>query len=258
MTSELEGRLAAVLRQHAEEAMTSTHSEQQFTELLDRVDRDSKRRRRGWAAAGLVAATGTVGLLVWQANVSNNDTVQPASDPQAAVSVARGYLDAVNAYDAQRAASLLADTPAVRQEVGTPADLTRAMAVEEAGRFQRIVDGCEATRSADAVTDVTCAFAWQGLGSDLLGRGPYGGATLDVTVEDGKITELVENSHMLDNGFSPEMWEDFASWVTAHHPDDVLVIYTDATKSQFNGTPRAVALLQQYVLDYVADAQSQQ
>jgi hypothetical protein len=107
-TSELERRLTALLKQHAEDAMNSTRTEQQLDILAAGVEQERRQRRRNWAAGGLAAAAATVGLVLWASNLgAETDTAVPAQQP--AVEVATSFLAAYASFDRDEAESYLAD-----------------------------------------------------------------------------------------------------------------------------------------------------
>ena len=110
-TSELERRLGEVLRQHAEEAMNSTDTQARF-ETLDRdLERNRPRIRIGWVAAAAAAAAVIAGARRGRRFALTTDRALPRGPGRhGSRNGSRvGFMDAVAAYDADRAASYLAD-----------------------------------------------------------------------------------------------------------------------------------------------------
>ena len=109
-TPELERRLGEVLRQHAEDAMDSTDTQTRFEELEHDLRRNRPRTRIGWVAAAAAAAAVIAALVVVDAS-RDDGSGTPAGpvDEGAATELASDFVDAVAAYDADRAASYLAD-----------------------------------------------------------------------------------------------------------------------------------------------------
>jgi hypothetical protein len=112
-------------------------------------------------------------------------------------------------------------------------------------------ESCEQqTTTPDGGGRVECAFDYHMLGSQELGRGPFAGDHITFTVKDDKILAATEVNTFATNGFSDQMWEPFASWVAVYHPEDVAIMYTDASHTSPRDTDRSSELWKQYVRDY--------
>jgi hypothetical protein len=170
----------------------------------------------------------------------SESSTTPAADPvTAAEEIAQGFADAWGANDADRALTYLSDYSAVKVPRGSLVatsfasldDLRRWSAVGDAVARDAdwIVEDCERQdNGADDGINFHCGYAFHAFGSDAIGLGPYGGNHLDITVRDGKIVSAVEVVDPNTNGLGPEMWDPFARWLVANHPDDVLVMFATA------------------------------
>ena len=89
------------------------------------------------------------------------------------------------------------------------------------------------------------------LGSEQLGRGPYGDGYWTLHVKDGQIVYAWSEFPYGSNGFSGEMWEPLVGFVESSYPADADVMYNDDRSGQ-RLTPGALRLWEQHVADYVA------
>ena len=155
------------------------------------------------------------------------DTTIAPDTAAAAEEIARGFLDAYAANDADRALTYLTDGALATW--GSAEEFRRELAWNEAARFKVIVNDCERLDVATAAgITVRCGFDFHEFGSDAIGLGPYGDAYWDLTVRDGKIVVGVRQGvERRRNGSSAEMWGPFETWIRTEHPDDLLVMYPD-------------------------------
>ena len=94
-----------------------------------------------------------------------------------------------------------------------------------AAGFRLVPGRCELESvSAPAVT-VVCAYDLHGLGSERLGRGPFTGNVLRLTVVDGEIVRGVEEWG--SDAFEVTMWEPFTAWLLSHHVNEAGFMYDD-------------------------------
>ena len=165
-----------------------------------------------------------------------------------------GFLDAYGAFDADRALSYLSeeaiDDPRPVEFASTPEEFRRELAVYEAFRYRHTITGCETVGDSPSGIALRCAFDRHELGSDAVGLGPYTDNSWELTVRDGKLTSAA--SEWTFDRSSPERWEIFSSWVATNHPDEVLVLYEDDSRSQYANTDEAAVLLKQRVDEFVA------
>jgi hypothetical protein len=223
----------------------------------ERRQRRANRRRKigAFAVAGSVSALALVAILGPGATSPPDE--QPA-DPTEATSeevVAARFAMTFYALDADHAITYLADDADISGLVGslggevtegTEEGLRLFISWLEAARYEQFLSKpCVETSGAI----VRCPFGFQLLGSQEIGREPYGGSYLDVTVRGGEVVEAALS--WATGEFSPQMWEPFASWVSAAHPDDAAVMYADGTYRGANLTEQSVGLWRQRVGEYV-------
>jgi hypothetical protein len=89
--------------------------------------------------------------------------------------------------------------------------------------------------------------------SDEIGLGPYTDNYWVLTVRDGKIVSTWQEIPFASNGFFEQMWEPFGAWVSIYHPDNVLTMYIDETKSMQRFTEESNRLWEQRIPEYIAD-----
>lgn len=256
-TSDLERRLTAALHQHAENAMSHTRTEEQLQTLLVDAEHEVARRHRRWGTRALVAAAAAaaVVLVVWTSGL-DLDRTKAVAPPASSTEVAAAFLDAYGSFDRDRAASYLAPDAYVsiwRDERGF--DVWRAgNRWMEAVRYLLLVDSCDRMSSTlSGTTNVVCTFDYHALGSDELGRGPFANSQFNITVLDGKITAVEQQLDFESNGFSAQMWEPFATWVSEAHPRDAATMYADwpsTSDMALNGP--SIRLWAQRVQEYVS------
>jgi hypothetical protein len=254
-TGELERRLGDVLRQRAEDAMNSTDTQTRLETLERDLPRNRPRVTIGRVVAAVaVAATVAALVLVNARGDDRTDTPAASVDTQAAIEVASEFVAAVAAYDAGRAASYLAFGAEIRLRTATEGadSMAAQLRWNRAVGWLLLPERCEhATVSAPApAVTVACTYAVHGLGSQRLGRGPFRGNVLQLTVVDGKIVSGVEHAVP---GFEATMWEPFTAWLLTNHADQAAFMYTDwpgATRPAL--TRRSARLWEQNVDAYVA------
>jgi hypothetical protein len=228
-TSELERRLGEVLRQHAEDAMSGTDTQTRLEMLEREVQPTRPRSRAVWIAAAAAAAAVVAALVAVDASRDDGSvTPAPPVDTGAATQLASDFVDAVAAYDAERAASYLAAGARIelRTSIVDAESLGFQLRWTQAAGWHLLAPRCEtATLSAPApATTVACAFAVHGLGSERLGRGPFTRYVLRLTVVDG---EIVSGTELSSDGFGTTMWEPFTAWLVTNHMDEAEFMYAD-------------------------------
>jgi hypothetical protein len=126
----------------------------------------------------------------------------------------------------------------------------------EAARFRLLLDPCQLRDSTPQQAQVVCTYAFHALGSDEVGRGPFGGNSISFAVRDGEITAASENLPFGTNGFATQMWEPFAVWVVSEHPQDAEIMYEDwpGTTQAATSDP-SIELWAERTADYVAAVQ---
>jgi hypothetical protein len=174
--------------------------------------------------------------------------------------VATGFLEEFGAFDVDGAIGYLAEDAAIAEligsvgsnAVGTLDELRLLVDFLEAAGYRQELGVCEETGTLESGTGVRCPFEFHLFGSDRLGLGPYAaGSTFALTVDGGKIVRASQDFGT--DEFSPQMWEPFADWVSTTHPEDVAVMYTDASQSGVRLSEESIRLWRRNVRAYVED-----
>jgi hypothetical protein len=201
------------------------------------------------AAFTLAACSGSAGTPQGSnpTTPANKPTPVDTGEP-GAVGVARGFLDAYGAFDAERAMSYLADDAYLQLDVSTPEELPLLLSFFEAQGYEQIVGSCEEPFSTASGTHVRCPYDFHAIRSDEIGLGPYHGSHWDLTVRDGEIVEVA--SYFEIERFSPQMWEPFRDWVASEYPKDYEVMYC-CGGTNFRLTKQSIRLWEQHTRQYV-------
>jgi hypothetical protein len=211
------------------------------------------------AAAAAAVVVIIVGALVLAARDDTTDPQIPAGpsttldpDPSAAGAeeIARGFLDAYVAFDADRGITYLTDD-AVAEAFDSAEALRLELAFFEAQPYKQMILDCEQQDETAAGISVRCPFDFHAIRSDEIGLGPYGDNYWDLTVRDGKIVSAENTLAVMTNGFSQEMWEPFARWVSDEYPEDAAVMYSDGSHGQAQISEESMRLWEQRSREYV-------
>jgi hypothetical protein len=218
-------------------------------------------RNRKLGAFALAAAIGAVAVVVILASLDGQGTTdrRVGTDVEpTAREVATGFIDAYGALDVNRTMAFLSDDADYSQLIswvggrGGPREQFRLLfSLLEAQGYAQTLDSCEEVGVSGTVTNLHCTYDFQSLGSDEIGRGPYGGSSFDLIVRDGEIVHV--SGYQEIERFSPEMWEPFAEWVSTTHPADAAVMYTDETQSLERVTGESIRLWRRYTREYAED-----
>jgi hypothetical protein len=238
---------------------TSTQDAQPDPGVLEPQHRRPHRWSGGKRIGALAAAAGALVLIAALLIIQSREDA-PATDqtPVAAeapentvnaraVKVATGFIEAYGAFDVERAMTYLADDATI-SVLGEQDDPRLLIPWLEATGYEQIVDPCEQVGNS-ASSSVHCTFAFHGLRSGEIGRGPFGGSSFDLVVRDGKIVEASQTWEI--EKFSPQVWEPFANWVSTAHPKDAAVMYTDGSHTNVRLTERSISLWERYTRAYV-------
>ena len=141
-------------------------------------------------------------------------TVAPDVSAAEAEGIARGFLDAYVAYDADRAMTYLTDD-AVAETFESPEAMRLELDFYEAQPYKVTILDCEPQDETAVGTRVRCPFEFHVLRSEEIGVGPFGDNYWDLTVRDGKIVSAEESVPFMTNGFNTEMWTPFGNWVSS-------------------------------------------
>lgn len=211
------------------------------------VDQEPEKPKYGPLIGIAAAAAIVIGVLVLFRPIG---TAPVAGQPTTAVEVATAFVEAYAAFDADKAASYLTDN-ALAELGGDVEDLRLGLSHRQAQGFKWLLDSCEAQNSSSSGTSVRCTYDYHGIRSDEIGLGPYRGSWFDITVLEGEIVSVSDHIQFMSNGFSSEMWEPFADWVAETHPEDVAVMYTDASQSMASITEESNQLWELRSREYV-------
>jgi len=162
------------------------------------------------------------------------------------VDIGNEYMEARNAFDAERAGSLMS------------ADAT----LVDAPRMSRteLEQGFEALRVYDAqwepfectnkpgTTLVTCEYSLETNLSRIVGYPSVEGSIL-LLVEEGQITRLVHNFNYDD--YAPNVFVKFLTWLGTEHPGAIEEVYVDRDGvTSPNLAPDSLARLSAYIDEY--------
>lgn len=211
------------------------------------VDNEPQNPRQGliYGIAAVVIVIGVV-ILLWpkeEPRVADEPpAVTDATESATAVELATAFVQAYGAFDLDGAASYLASDANLS---GFGEDWPANRTFLEAIGFKLILDSCEETSDSPVRATARCRYDFHAIRSDEIGQGPFTGNYFDLTIEDGEITVVADHLEVLSNRFSQQMWEPFAEWVAENHPDDVTIMYTDASQSMQQLTDESIALWEQ-------------
>ena len=215
-----------------------------------------QRRPRGGSSrrwlTGAAAAIAVVAALVTVSVVIGDDdgTDEPAAVAASPIHLADSFLAAWADFDADEATSYL--SPEAIAASGGLDDVRNELRWREAMGWQWLFEGCEEVAAGTARTILRCPFSYHAVRSDELGFPPFEGSSYRIVVgPEGQITSFTENIEFERNRFSVEVFEPFQEWVSTNHPDDVDVMYTDATGSEFGDTDESIALWETRTREYV-------
>lgn len=232
---EIERVVAEALQSDAEDAMSRTDTTEQLQSFYEASRRRDERGRRRLRVAGALAAGVAVAAVAVVFSLPGGDggTAPPVGPPTKvervteAEQVAGDFIRSLAGFDRNRAATYVA--PGARLGLGnvmgndTYDDAWRLRNRWDEATGWKVVDvaGCHETSVRTSGIDVRCVFSAHQLGSDQLGRGPFGGNVLAVTVRDGMLVVDARLTTAHDtSGFSDTMWDPFWAWMGRTHPND--------------------------------------
>lgn len=191
-----------------------------------------------------------------EAPATDRPSAATTAEANAAEAIATGFLEAIGAFDVDRATGYLAEDAEISALLagaasveGPVEELRLNLLMLEAQGYQQRLGPCEETGTSVSGTSVRCPFDFHLFGSDEIGRGPYRGSYFDLAVRDG---EIVRGSVSYEiERFSPEMWEPFAEWVSTTYADDAAVMYTDGSYTGVWISEESIRLWKRHVPQYV-------
>jgi hypothetical protein len=224
-------------------------------------------RNRKVGAIAVAAAIGAAALVFAFASSGDESTTKTGNGSTTASptpeEVARGFMEAFGAFDANRVIGYLADdadVSALISSVGEVHDgpgLRLSISWLEAVGYEQILDACDELSTSPSGSVVRCSFALHLLRSGEIGRGPFGGGSLDLTVRDGKIDRASSMSWDFEKEFSPQVWEPFVEWVSTTYPQDAAVMYADGSYSSVRLSDASIRLWERHTKGYVRYVEKQ-
>ena len=197
-----------------------------------------------------VVIIGGLGLIIAQRGNGTAGLASSIEPDDVSAQIASGFINAYGSFDADEAASYLAPGADLSAMDGGQEEWQAAIDWQKAQGFELILDSCEAGETISAGTIVRCPFDYQGIHSKELGLGPYSGSRFEIVVLDGEITRAVMLFEFRFNGFSSQVWEPFAQWVSENYPDDAAVMYTDDSHDYENLTDESIRLWALHAREY--------
>jgi hypothetical protein len=209
------------------------------------VERVMQGRSR-WLLVG-IAAVGQVGIGgLASLQIDDDSRIAAAPTP---IDIATAYLEAYAAFDVEAVASMLADDAEVRpwEAHVQLREWEPDLRYLQAAGFLLIIGECREQPSLSEGSSVECPYKAQGLGSDQIGEGPFGGSSFRLVVADGHVVWSDMGFNFSE--FGSTMWFPFQNWILENHPGDYAVLYVDEFLSR--QTDDAIALWEERVADYV-------
>jgi hypothetical protein len=223
----------------------------------------TRRRKVGAFAAGAAIALAAVACNTPGAPGGQNATApakEPATVDASAEEVATSFIEAYGAFDVEQAISYLAEgadisglmTSVGAQSVkGTLEEFRLLISFLEAQGYEQMLNSCEELGSSASGTTLRCTFDYHAIRSDEIGLGPFSGSNFLITAREGKVVRAVKTFAIEE--FSPQMWEPFASWVSANYPEDAAVMYEDDSYSGARLSEESIRLWERHSRGYVKE-----
>jgi hypothetical protein len=219
-------------------------------------------RNKKIGALAVVAAIAVVAIAWIVGTSGGQDTTTPANHPpanQSAADAATRFLHQLALFNQDQAVSYLADDADLSgMGLEGPRQLRSTLSWWQATGFKLMLTSCEETGKTSFGTMVSCAFDFQSLRSDEIGKGPYSGSYFALAVRDGEILRV--SMYFDDEEFSPQMWEPFAAWVITNYPEDVAVMYKPSNLqilSNYRLTPESIRLWGRHTREYANEVKQE-
>ena len=222
-----------------------------------KVAREPARRSRVFLLGATAAAVLLIALIVLLVQ-SRDDAPATAQAPvvaetpentlnTGAAEVATSFLQAYGAFDVKRAMTYLAGEATIAS-MGVDDDPRLLNSWLEATGYRQMLGSCEQLGNPSSGS-VRCPFEFHALRSGEIGRGPFGGASFDLVIREGRIVHVAQNWEIEE--FSPQMWEPFAKWVSKAHPTDIAVMYLDENLTAVRLSEESIRLWERNTQRYV-------
>ncbi len=112
--------------------------------------------------------------------------------------VATSFVEAIGAFDAERAITYLADDADISLMIssvgaqgvkGTLGEFRLLLSLFEATGYKQMLDSCKDLGSSASGSSLSCTFDYHNFRSDEIGRGPFSGSSFSLTVREGVIVQ---------------------------------------------------------------------
>jgi hypothetical protein len=235
--------------------MKHTNTLAEHQKLLSVVADDQARTgpRRRWVAGGIAAAAVaavTVGITVSSSNIGADPSSPPIA--QAPDSTRTGNLAAAEGF----AAAFVDHDPAAARAYLAPGEepwfgWEAAWQRDSAWGVEYLMKPCTKKYNISDSTVFSCPFAMHLLGSREVGKGPFRGNTLTVTVIDGRASYADSAMPFETNGMGQHL-DSIHAWVAKYHPKDKAFLFQDEQDLRPGEWPRWTQLWKQYTQEYIA------
>ena len=247
-TRDVERELTAVLHRHAEDAMNRTNTQAEYRKLQSVLADQERTDRRRWIAGGVAAAAAAavVGVAVWSFDPGGDPSSPPIaqapdSTKTADLAAAEGFAAAFTDHDAAAAAAGTEEP-----WLGWRPEWKRNAAYS----VEYLMKPCTKSYNISDSTVFTCPYAMHLPGSREIGKAPFRGNVLEVTVTDGKVAWAENRIPFETNGVQQHL-EAVHAWVTQNHPKDEPFLFKDEHDVRPGEWQRWTRLWKQYTRDYV-------
>jgi hypothetical protein len=174
-------------------------------------------------------------------------TVARPAAPEAAIALAKRFVEARDAWDGEGVRALVADDAVIDDfAVSNADDYLPKVELEQVTGWRYMQPECTAIVPSPPI-QVSCTYTMQNAWSEALGVGPFTGSNFTFVIADGQIQQV---THFFDfSEFDPQVYAFFQAWLTATHPNDVGVMYDGGV---FSLTPESIALFEDHTTEFAA------
>jgi hypothetical protein len=209
-------------------------------------------RRMGIAAA--LAVLVAAGIFLLRTTDKPPVAGQP---PTTAVEVATAFVDAYAVFDVDLATIALAADADLSQLHEGEQDWRLGNRWLQATGAQILITTCEEVGSLGVAVTVRCPYNFYALRSNEIGLGPYSGSYFELAIANGEVTSAAMRWEFVNNGFSKQVWEPFAGWVSTTHSEDMPTMYRNGNSSAVM-TEESIDLWEQRLREYVAEVNGEE
>lgn len=237
---------------------TEYDARSKMTELQNDKPNSTSLARRRRVIIGALAAVAVVALgIVIVPRMA--ERIPVATQPSTPVETADAFVEAYHgSFEFEEAFTYLGvDPEAVGLSTAGAENYPLLARFFEATGNQLVDLQCDELSASPEESVVSCTWWTHNFFSDQLGKGPFGPDMDEFTIVEGKIVSIVDKTDQGPNEFSNQIWEPFADWIAANHPDDRAVMY-DPFPSGWRITDESIPLWEQRLQEYVAEVTGQE